>query len=296
MNKTFLAGVDIGGSHITAALIDPDTGAVLPDTWQRNSVPAGGTAEAILEAWSAVIAASYAQQPQLPARLGIAMPGPFDYEEGICLIRDQHKYESLYGLNVKDLLAERLGIPRDAIRLTNDAACFLQGEVYAGAAREHNRVVGLTLGTGLGSATYVDHQVEDAAWWNSPFKEGIAEDYLSSRWFVQRCEELTGETVPHVKQLLAVAGRAVLQTIFDEFGQNLGGFLLQATRRQQPADVIVLGGNIAQAYGWFEGSLLDCLQQGGNHTPVRPAQLGEQAALIGAATAGLQWPAGKLTV
>ncbi len=60
------------------------------------------------------------------------MPGPFDYEKGISFIKDQNKYESLYGLNVKEMMAERLGVSTDHIRLMNDAGCFLQGEVMGG--------------------------------------------------------------------------------------------------------------------------------------------------------------------
>jgi glucokinase len=286
MNNSFMAGVDIGGSHITAALLDTATGAIVPGTWQRNSVPATGTAEEIIEAWSQVIRASYAQQ-RTPARIGIAMPGPFDYEKGICYIQGQHKYEALYGLNIKELLAASLSFSKENIRLTNDAACFLQGEVFAGAAKGYGAVVGLTLGTGLGSATFYQHQVDDAAWWNAPFRESIAEDYLSSRWFVQRYHQLTNLSVPNVKQLLHTGDQKNIQVIFDEFGNNLGTFLQQMLQ-QQPAELIITGGNIAQAFPLFEKALHHTLQQAGIQLPVKQAVLGEEAALIGAATAGLE--------
>lgn len=281
MNNSLMAGVDIGGSHITAALVDTATGSILPESWQRNSVPAAGTANEIIDAWSNVILSSVGQS--VPARIGIAMPGPFDYEAGICFIQGQHKYEALYGLNIKSLLAARLGFDTKNIRLTNDAACFLQGEVFAGAAKGSAEVVGLTLGTGLGSAICHHKNVADAAWWNTPFKDSIAEDYLSSRWFVQRYLQLTNLSVPNVKQLLGTGDEKNIKLIFGEFGNNLAAFLLQ----QRVAGLVIIGGNIAQAFSLFERSLKEGLLAGGNHTPVRPAVLGEKAALIGAATAGL---------
>ncbi|HRP57404.1 hypothetical protein, partial [Agriterribacter sp.] len=65
--------------------------------------------------------------------MGIAMPGPFDYEKGISYITGLHKYEYLYGLNVKELLAAELNIPLGNIRMMNDAAAYLAGELKAGA-------------------------------------------------------------------------------------------------------------------------------------------------------------------
>ena len=41
--------------------------------------------------------------------IGIAMPGPFDYEKGISLMR--HKFEPLYAQDVKSFLQERIGLP-----------------------------------------------------------------------------------------------------------------------------------------------------------------------------------------
>ncbi len=73
------------------------------------------------------------------------MPGPVDYERGICYIKDQGKYDQLYGLNIKDLLAARLGIPPDHIRMMNDALCFLKGEIAGGAIKGCKSALGLTL-------------------------------------------------------------------------------------------------------------------------------------------------------
>jgi glucokinase len=260
---------------------------LLHNTWQRSMVPATGTVHEIIDAWCRVITGCYVQHHLKPVGWGIAMPGPFNYEEGISYIRGQNKYESLYGLNVKMLLAEKLGIKKETIHFTNDAACFLQGELVTGAAKSTNGVIGITLGTGLGSATCKNGKVQDAGWWRVPFKEGIAEDYLSTRWFTKRYRELSGNAIDNVRQLLDIGDRVLLQNIFNEFGYNLGDFLLQAISQDQ-IQLVVLGGNITQAFPLFEFTLLQCLSQAGNNTPVKPAVLGEQAALIGAAAAAME--------
>jgi glucokinase len=43
--------------------------------------------------------------------IGFAMPGPFDYVKGTCLIRGVDKYENLYGVNVGKAISSRLGLP-----------------------------------------------------------------------------------------------------------------------------------------------------------------------------------------
>src|SRR5690242_15795348 len=134
MNNPLVAGVDIGGSHITAALVDLEVRSVLPSFSARKSINAQADADSIIDNWCEDIGHVFQTQPSLPKLIGIAMPGPCDYEKGSSLIKNQDKYEALYGLNVKEMMATRLGITPEAIRLMNDAGCFLQGEVVGGAA------------------------------------------------------------------------------------------------------------------------------------------------------------------
>ncbi len=75
---------------------------------------------------------------------------------------------------------------------------------------------------------------------------GIAEDYLSTRWFVQRYSAISGSLVSGVKEL---AGQAMhdelVRTLFNEFGSNLAAFLNRFIENTG-AKAVVIGGNIAQ--------------------------------------------------
>ncbi|RDV13582.1 ROK family protein [Pontibacter diazotrophicus] len=277
-------GVDIGGTHITAALVDLKEGTLLADTHIREHVDAKGNKTNIIHSWAQGIKNVTAGSAPEELRIGIAMPGPFDYAKGISLMQNQEKYDALYGINVKELLADALQVPPAHIQFMNDAACFLQGEAFGGAAKGAERAIGLTLGTGLGSAFYRDGMAEDAALWRSPFKEGIAEDYLSSRWFTKRYHSLSGNEVPNVKSLVELLpSDALVQSILDEFGRHLGQFLRLYIDREKP-EVIVIGGNIAQSLELFKPALLKTLASQGISAPVKQGELGEAAALIGAAS------------
>jgi glucokinase len=277
-------GIDIGGSHITAAMIDLESRTIIDGTFQRRAVDSNGTADEILSSWCVVINAAYQHINHAKKLIGISMPGPFDYEQGISLIQDQQKFRSLYLLNLKEELASRLKMDAEDIRFVNDAAGFLQGEVFCGAAREGKQVIGLTLGTGLGSAFCENGIAEDAALWQSPFKDGIAEDYLSTRWFVNRYFQLTREEISGVKELTGIKGQAQhIQQIFEEFAMHLAEFLSPLIKQRQ-ADMVVLGGNIANAHAWFLPVLNSKLQENNVMVNIKIAELQEKASLLGAAS------------
>jgi len=65
----------------------------------------------------------------------------------------------MYGLNVKELLAKALKTNPSQILLMNDAACFLLREVFGVSAKKYHSVLGLTLGTDLGTSVFKDHNV-----------------------------------------------------------------------------------------------------------------------------------------
>jgi len=280
-NNSIVAGIDIGGSHITAALIDLQNTTVLKETCVRKSIDTNGSGTTIINEWSSVINKVFSGF-DYPKKIGIAMPGPFDYEKGISLIRNQNKFDSLYGLNIKKLLAERLQINEIDILFKNDAACFLQGEAFGGAAKGCKIAIGLTLGTGLGSARFSNGNAEDADLWHSPFLEGIAEDYLSTRWFVKRFYEISGKTILNVKELRELKSQDnSVNKIFKEFGINLAFFLSGLIDIEKP-EVIVLGGNIANAYPLFYSELFFNLPNSGYPFLIKKSALGENGNLIGA--------------
>lgn len=284
MNQNLVLGADIGGSHVTVGIIDLQTNTVLSETKSRLELNSKGDVNSILKVWQEAIAKSCELFGATPGFLGISMPGPLDYEKGISLINGQDKYDALFGLNIKELLAERIQIPANHICFINDAVSFLQGEILGGAAKTGRNVIGLTLGTGLGSAKALNGgEVLDADLWKMPFKDAIAEEYLSTRWFVKRFNEVTGETVDNVKELhhLANEGNENALRIFTEFGNNLGLFLQHFIALEGEVDTVVMGGNIAKTAHLFKAAVLAVL--GDKKVALNQAVLGEDAALIGAA-------------
>lgn len=281
MGDSIVLGVDIGGSHITAGLVNMEARTILSDSIKRQKVNSGGSTEDIIEAWSSLIKETTGGSRDI--RVGIAMPGPFDYEVGISYIKGLTKYESLYGKNVKNLLADALEIPVSHLRLKNDAGCFLQGETFAGSARGYSSAIGLTLGTGLGTAVGRNGVADDADRWKTPMRGDIAENFISTRWFVKRYNEVTGKEIKDVKHLCELLEtNPQLQSIFDEFAKSLAEFLKIFIEAEHP-EVIVIGGNISNVAHLFVPTVEQHLASLSMNIPIKKSNLGEHAVLLGSA-------------
>jgi glucokinase len=282
MKDTMILGIDIGGSHITAALVEESKRQINVDSIRRLRVNSNGSADEILNVWSSVVNDIFNSYDIIEKRIGIAMPGPFDYDNGISQIKGLDKYDTLYGLNVKELLAKIIYMPTTNILMMNDAACFLRGEVYYGAAKGFDDAIGITLGTGTGSAFHHNGITTDANLGPSPFKSSIADDYFSTRWFVKRYKEVSSIHVNNVKELAEFyATDNKVKVLFSEFTDNLSDFLEVFIHKEKP-QVVVLGGNIVQCSNLFLADLMNNLKVRGINTAIVTAKLGEEAAILGA--------------
>lgn len=282
--ERFIVGVDIGGSHVTACLVDAVNKNVLKENIVRNKVDSHASAEDILKVWEETIKEVAGSVENGFPKVGFAMPGPFNYEEGICLIKGFNKYEALYNLNIREILACRLDTLGKNILFRNDAEAFLDGEIFCGAAVGYKDVIGITLGTGLGSAYSHDGVTVDAELSVTPYDNGIIEESVSTRGLLAHYFQLTGEQLPHAKEL---ADRYTVdenaRRVFARFADDLAWFLGFFIDREKP-EMLVVGGNIAQAWEFFMPQVINKLSSSLLRLPeIRMAKLGEDAAMIGGA-------------
>ena len=275
-----IIGVDIGGSHISAAEIVGNQMGISIGNRAEAAVDTYKDPTDIINDWVKVVREVSIGSKDL--QLGIAMPGPYDYENGISLISEQGKMKSLYGTSVKNLLAESLEISPNQISFTNDAEAFLKGEVNAGVGKGYTNTLGLTLGTGLGSAIHVEDVVKDAKLWTAPFRKGIAEDYLGTAWFLEFAQKEFGVKIKGVKDLTSPDFDQKISTqVFQEFGKTLGEFLFPYVIRLQ-TQLVVLGGKISKASSLFLPYTIDYLSNYRINLSIQKTALAEDAALIGA--------------
>lgn len=286
-------GVDIGGSHIYSAAVDLSKHHIIPGTRAEKKIYNKASADEILEGWSKTLMNTIsAIDSSKLAGIGFAMPGPFDYPNGIALFAQVEKYESLYGINVSDQLRERLQLNVDVpFRYINDATAFAIAEAWVGKAGNFDKMIALTLGTGFGSA-FINQGMpvlngntvpEMGCIWHIPFKDRIADDYFSTRWFIRNYADRSGIRVEGVKEIAGLAvSDPVAMELFSEYGSNMGHFMAPWIRNFD-AKVIVIGGNITGAFHLFGSHLLSALGQNNLDLKVELSELKEDAAVIGGA-------------
>lgn len=273
-------GVDIGGSHITAAHVDCTTHTLIEDTMKRERVSSMDDADVIINSWVSALSSLVQKSGEDSSRIGIAMPGPFDYKEGISLMKGMQKYDALYGMNIRTVLSDKLGIPPEHIIFINDAEAFLRGELASGAAADYDKAIGVTLGTGLGSTSNCKGETIDVNRAFVPFLDSIAEEYISTRWFLKRYKELTGKEIRNVEELLGTECNDTKNKLFEEFATNLASFLNDFIADEQP-EVLIIGGNIAKTWDYFIDQLEEKITD--KSVVIRRTEMWEDAALVGAA-------------
>jgi glucokinase len=283
MSKKIILSGDIGGSHITVGRFIGNDSVFKLEDLKRESIDSYASKSIILDHWVSIL--TDLVHPNEDYLLSLAIPAPFDYKNGICLIEKQGKFRHLFGINLREELSGHLGILPSNIFFINDAEAFLLGEVNFGEGNNVNNILGLTLGSGLGSSIKSGNIVRDGGLWCSPFKSGIAEDYLSSRWFVNWINQELNIQVDGVKEI--VSNPEIMKkgsSVFDFFAKNLADFIIKQQEEFQ-ADKIILGGNISKAYPFFLDKTLHYLQIQDLDIVIEVSQLGEKSAVFGALSA-----------
>jgi glucokinase len=294
-----VAALELGGTHVAGALVTVD-GWRVAGPHVRRAVRADDSAAAILE-----VLLACAGDLAAPAGTdwGVALPGPFDYSAGIARYVGVGKFDALDGYDLGAAL--RAGIrPRPSrVTFVNDAAAFLLGEWAGGAAAGSDRAVGLTLGTGVGSAFLAGGAIvaDDPAvppggeMFRTSYRGAPIEQTVSRRAVLSAYRQVVPDAPAdvdvHDVARLALAGDARAATVFGTayaaLGEALGPYL-----RDFGAEVLVVGGSIARSWALVEPALRDGLDRvaGADAVRVVAAEHPVDAPLLGAALAANAGP------
>jgi glucokinase len=282
-----IVALDVGGTSIKSGVIELDRTARADDgatglVTIAPTVPTCSTeaADVVLAQLASAVVSAEAIASSDIVGLAIAFPGPFDVAGGRALIRGLHKFESIYALDLRSALRERLAPHTRAvpIEFARDSESAGIGEAVFGAGRAGHRVLTVPIGTGLGACltddgrlveTVGDLEIEKLA--QRPTSQGRADDVLSARGLAGRLgiETATlGSLVDRPEVIAAIA----------DHGRLLGAFLAPVVK-ELDVDLIIVGGGLVAAWELFAEQLR------GELAPTRceRATLGSRGPLLGAA-------------
>jgi polyphosphate glucokinase len=253
-------GVDIGGSGIKAAVVDVDAGELVAER-VRHKTPPGARPDDVATVARAVLDEVLAAGPAPTTGETVGVGFPAVVQHGVTRTA-ANVHEDWVDAPAAELLSSALGRP--AV-VANDADVAGLAEVRFGAGRgAEGTVVVTTLGTGIGSALFVDGRLVP----NTEF--GHLE--------IDGKDAETGA---------ADSAREREELSWKDWAKRLQRYYTLLELLLQP-DLIIVGGGVSKKHDKFL-PLLDL------RSPIVPAQLRNEAGIIGAAVMAAELDSGGPT-
>lgn len=308
-------GVDIGGMSIKIGLVDDSKKIVAKKVipTQSDVLPAEGVVANIADAIITLLEENNLAVEQCES-IGVACPGTVDGRTGVVLYSNNIRWEDVPML---DILREKLPVP---MFLANDADAAALAEVIAGAAKDKENAVLLTLGTGVGGGVIINGKI-----FTGPLRGGCELGHMVIRHGGKPCTcgrrgcfevyasatalmELARETaVAHPESLMNTmadgdvckidgrivfdaekAGDKAAKLVVEQYEEDLSVGIANVINMFRP-EVIILGGGVSAQ----EKYLTDALQEKVNGmcyvgsicevAPIVTSELKNDAGIIGAA-------------
>lgn len=236
-------GIDLGGTNVRVALVD-DNGII---NVIKEPCKSDKGVDEIMDHIKEMI--RKIKTPDVTG-IGIGVPSAVDPVRGI--VYNVMNIPSWKEVHIKEILEKEFSIP---VYVNNDANCFVMGEKFYGAVKPYKDIIGITLGTGLGSGLVIDNKLYTGS--NTcageigciSYLDYTYEDYCSSRYFIRE-HNTTGENAYKA----AKEGDAEALQIWDEFGVHIANMIFTVLFAYDP-QAIVLGGSVANAYELFASSM-----------------------------------------
>ncbi|TCT21753.1 glucokinase [Melghiribacillus thermohalophilus] len=288
-------GMDIGGTAIK--------GAVITETMDKLDqleikVKSSDGREQILSSLCLMI--NKLTEKHAADAIGIGTAGRVNPETGEVLYATDN-LKGWQGINLKREIGTRYHVP---VFVENDANAALMGELWKRANYVENTVVMLTLGTGVGGANCINgmlvhgHHFHSGEWGHTILVpggikcncglNGCVEQYLSGNALIRMARQNGLTAVSHGKQVFELYSEGVReaeQTV-EEYLENLSVFLVTISNGLDP-DLVIIGGGVAESSKMFWGLLEEKLKRYKIPLRIKPAELGNEAGIYGAARLAL---------
>lgn len=308
----YAIGVDIGGTHIWAALINENGHMFAIKKSEFNAKDKAETIirKVLIPTIEALLKNKRVKEIKSKIEgIGIGLPGSIDSKTGVCRF-----FPNLGWKNVKfgEILRKHFDLP---VFLTNDVNAATLGEKYFGGGKNLSDFICITIGTGIGGGIIANNQLVMGfdgfageighVIINPEGKEctcgnlGCMEEYAAARGIIATAKNLLkydkDSSLHHHKNdltskkiyLAAKAGDKIAKEVWKLTGKYLGIGLANCVTILNPKKILI-GGRIGNALPLFKKYLTEEINRRArmvpkNNTRIEKAKLGERAGMIGAA-------------
>ena len=301
-DNLYKIGIDLGGSHIAIGVVD-NNGRILEKKKKKLKGIVTKEVRNIIEETIIENVNKFSKEYKIN-EIGIAIPGTVTKEVVVKSVN-----LGLKNYKIIEELKKKINLP---IKIRNDAKCAAIAESTYGSLKKYNRVLFLTLGTGIGGAVIINNELLDTG--DLPGceighmviekdglecncgKRGCFEKYASMKAFKNNLRKALGydENVSG-KELLAIMKNTnkddinykKIEKVKKEFIENLGIGLSNLINIFEP-EAIGIGGSFV----YFEEVFLEDLKEElltknllfnpRKEINIQTAVLGNEAGIIGA--------------
>ncbi len=273
-------GIDVGGTNIAAALVQAG------NTYDIRTIPVikSGSRDDVLHQLVQLISQYTSQGFEA---IGVGVPSYVDVTTGT--VYDTVNLPGWDEVPLRQILQDKFHVP---VWVENDSNCFALGEKQFGQCQAHESIIGLTLGTGVGSGVIIENKIHyglngcAGEVGGLPFRDKVYEYYAGHSFFSEI----------HHTTALDVFTRAEhndpqAKAIFHQYGGYVGAVVNLVLMTYDP-EAIVLGGSISKAWKYFEDGLYETVRKNPfrqliSNMTIYTSEL-ENAGILGAAYLALQ--------
>ncbi len=315
----YYLGIDLGGTNIVAGVVDEEYNILVKESVKTNSNrPAAEVIADIIAVAKKAVESANLTMDQIE-NVGVGAPGTANKDTGIIEYSNNLKWDEV---PLKQMMEDGLQKP---VFVENDANAAAFGEFLAGAGKDHNSLVAITLGTGVGGGVITDGKIltgfsyagaelghsvivahgrhctcgrdgcleayVSATGLINATKEAMQEDKQSAMWEIcdGNLENVNGKTAFDGMRKGDATAINVVDTFIDYLSIGIANFI----NIFQP-EILCIGGGICKEGDTLIKPLTEKVipqtyaRKEENRTKIVVAKLGNDAGVIGAAMLGTE--------
>ena len=310
-------GIDLGGTNIAAGLVDDNFNILYKDSIPTRAERTDREIVKDMTLLCKKVIADYGITQNDVEWIGIGSPGTCDPVNGVLIYTNNIPFKNT---PMREWIQDEIDLP---VYINNDANCAALGEAYAGAAKNVDHSVMITIGTGLGGGIIIDKKIYSG--FNGAGAEightciavggdmcncgraGCWEVYAAANALKRQTYKAAMENVDSQLYKMIdgkkenVSGKTAFDAmrggcpvgtaVVDQYIKYLGAGMVDIVNVFQP-ELLIIGGGVCKEGDYLLKPLMDIIvaerySREVPQTKLITAQLGNDAGIIGAAALGV---------